>query len=87
MTISENYSKMKFLQTRNKIKLYDAIQHAWVWTCIGVTLVGSGYIGYEFFLYFTKVRPIKKELEQRYKEELLKEGRMMKDLPEVPHSP
>lgn len=78
---------MKFLETKTKTKLYDVVQHSWVWTCIGVTLIGSAYISYELFLYFTKIRPIKKELEQRFKEELLKEGRMVKELPEIPQSP
>lgn len=78
---------MKLFSTRTKTKLYDAIQHAWVWACIGTTVVGSAYISYELFLYFTKVRPIKKELEERFKEELLKEGRMAKELPNIPQSP
>lgn len=53
---------------------------AFVQVCLAVTGLGSVYIGWELYNYFTKVKPIKKEMEERFKEDLLKEGRMIRDI-------
>ena len=69
----------KIVSTRNKYKLYDIVQYAWVSTCMAVTVAGSVFIGYNLYNYFMNIRPIKHELEERFKEELLKEGRALHD--------
>lgn len=67
------------LNRRAKNRIYDLAQQLWVSTCLAVTVTTTGFLGYQLWHYFLHVKPIKKEMEERFKEELLKEGRMIRD--------
>lgn len=67
------------LNGRAKNRLFDLAQQLWVSTCLAVTFASTGFLGYQLWHYYIHVKPIKKEVEERFKEELLKEGRMLRD--------
>ena len=68
-----------FLKKKTKIMIYDAVHRSWVYSCWAVSAVALGFIAYQGAIYVTQIRPLKKELEAKIQEELLKEGRSIKD--------
>ena len=62
-----------------KTKIYDTVHKVWVVTCMAATVGSAGFLAYNVYNYFRFVKPVKKEMEERFKEDLLKEGRMLQD--------
>lgn len=71
------------ITSKQKNKIYDVVQRAWVTACITVTLGSTAYVGYQLYNYFTKIKPIKQEMEERFREELLNEGRMQREQAQI----
>lgn len=45
------------LKSRAKNKLYDILHQSVVYVCMSITVVGTGYVGYRGYKYFTEVKP------------------------------
>lgn len=57
------------LKPRVKNKLYDVLHQSVVSICMGVTVIGFGYISYRGYKYFTEIKPnLKAEQLRRIKE-------------------
>lgn len=54
--------------------ILDILHKGFVWTCIGVTVVGSGILGYRFYKYVTVTKPQLAERKRIAHQDLLAEG-------------
>lgn len=48
------------MKPRAKNKLYDILHQSVVTVCIGITVIGFGYLSYRGYKYFTEIKPILK---------------------------
>lgn len=57
------------MKARARNKLYDFLHKSVVTVCMGVTVLGFGYLSYRGYKYFTEVKPkLKAEQLRRIKE-------------------
>lgn len=63
------------MKQKVKNKLYDRLHHGTVYICMGVSVLGLGYLGYFGYKYYTEIKP-----ELKLKQlKLIEEGVQNKD--------
>lgn len=60
--------------------IIDKLHRGFVNVCIVTTVIGSAFIAYKVYEYIRYIRPIHNEMKLKAKEELLAEGKHVKDM-------
>ncbi|KYM88564.1 hypothetical protein ALC53_03047 [Atta colombica] len=71
-----------FYKKRRKERLFNRLHKSTVSVCMGVTAIGTFFIGYKVYEFFRYVRPLHQVQSKLVEDELLFEGRNIEDTSE-----
>jgi hypothetical protein len=67
------------ITSNTKFKIYDLFQKTWTATCMSATIICMATLLYETQKYIFFIKPLNTQEEEKLKNELLKEGRMLSE--------